>query len=75
MTLLKYADYMALVAHLTDTQAFTQYQQKVHALLQTFAKSNHSASMISRWSWYRVFNISGQTLTPVCPLDNILTVS
>lgn len=38
--LLKYADGMALVAHLMNTQALTRYQQEVHTLVQTFAESS-----------------------------------
>ena len=38
MTLLKYADDMALVAHMSDSQALQQYQQEVHALAQSFSE-------------------------------------
>ncbi len=45
MTLLKYADDMALVAHLTDSQAMQHYQQEVHALVQTFDDSSLELNM------------------------------
>jgi len=37
MRLFQYTDDMALVAHLTDTQALSEYQQIVNSLIQTFA--------------------------------------
>lgn len=39
MTLIKYVDDMALVAHITDSQALTQFQLEVNTLVQTFAES------------------------------------
>lgn len=38
MTLLKYADDMALVAHVVDVEALSQYQQEVSTLVQGFAE-------------------------------------
>ena len=38
MTLLKYADDMALVAHVVDAEALSHYQQEVNTLVQVFAE-------------------------------------
>ena len=40
MTLLKYADDMALVAHVVDAEALSQYQQEVNTLVQVFAENS-----------------------------------
>lgn len=46
MTLLKYADDMALVAHLTDNNARSKYHQAVNNLVQTFRGSSLELNII-----------------------------